>query len=165
MVYRVPEVVCIFQSTLPRGERLEDWEQETDSYYISIHAPARGATNSTLFFASLFVYFNPRSREGSDGVTYVFRRDRHYFNPRSREGSDSPACLPALRRSRFQSTLPRGERPTTSLSQNRDFSISIHAPARGATRTGLPSDPTLIYFNPRSREGSDKIVPLTLRRK
>ncbi len=35
--------------------------------------------------------------------------------------------------SKFQSTLPRGERPSTSIPQSFYFGISIHAPARGAT--------------------------------
>ena len=34
--------------------------------------------------------------------------------------------------------------------------ISIHAPARGATRKGRGINTTLRYFNPRSREGSDE---------
>ena len=55
---------------------------------ISIHAPARGATINALVFSPIIYYFNPRSREGSD--------DRKLLEP-----------------------------DTTK--------ISIHAPARGAT--------------------------------
>ena len=33
--------------------------------------------------------------------------------------------------------------------------ISIHAPAKGATELIMQSDWTVQYFNPRSREGSD----------
>ena len=75
----------------------------------------------------------------------------------------------------FQSTLPRGERPG-GLNPGDMFEISIHAPARGAThlpktlfrfgafQSTLPrgerrgvtvSNPQVINFNPRSREGSD----------
>ena len=59
------------------------------------------------------LYFNPRSREGSD----IFRGRLHpgYFS--------------------FQSTLPRGERPRASRHFAVGSSISIHAPARGATKT------------------------------
>ncbi len=78
---------------------------------------------------------------------------------------------------RFQSTLPRGERPSypqfllfligisihapargaTSSSSSRSFEfvISIHAPARGATLLSSISAVSHRYFNPRSREGSD----------
>ncbi len=56
------------------------------------------------------------------------------FNPRSREGSDPchrlHCCL---------------------------FSISIHAPARGATGTVRSLSMQTINFNPRSREGSDPV--------
>ena len=55
------------------------------------------------------------------------------FNPRSREGSDD-------NRSDF-SVFP---------------SISIHAPAKGATLTWIMFLYLKKYFNPRSREGSDR---------
>ena len=77
-----------------------------------------------------------------------------YFNPRSREGSDRAEELAYYEQRIFQSALPRGERPDP-LSRHfpaRDFnprsregsdgykgassandSISIRAPARGAT--------------------------------
>ena len=98
------------------------------------------------------------------------------FNPRSREGSDKlPTCSPGTA-ARFQSTLPRRERPHGSRPpssrgyfnprsrEGSDMSvldcflgrhISIHAPAKGAT-CGLGPTPTPgRNFNPRSREGSD----------
>ncbi len=37
-------------------------------YNISIHAPAKGATSGSTERGSAGVYFNPRSREGSDGL-------------------------------------------------------------------------------------------------
>ena len=79
--------------------------------FISIHAPAKGATRPLTRPSSSARYFNPRSREGSDqrvdggdsGImafqSTLPRRERHkeitgedynkYFNPRSREGSDA----------------------------------------------------------------------------
>ena len=56
--------------------------------WVSIHAPARGATrhlpNSSLPQES----FNSRSREGSDVRHNHGNNDRKSFNSRSREGSD-----------------------------------------------------------------------------
>ena len=77
--------------------------------------------------------FNPRSREGSDGFDQ--RRDSKgaNFNPRSREGSDAIACC----------VMPFDSR------------ISIHAPAKGATRQSARCLDISNDFNPRSREGSD----------
>ena len=99
---------------------------------ISIHAPARGATKRILLFDHIRCYFNPRSREGSDKHLFVFIHVAQHFNPRSREGSDTShktqfgKLLNFNPRSRegsdwfpiiwergltkFQSTLPRGER-------------------------------------------------------
>ena len=76
---------------------------------ISIHAPAKGATNYHVYtynpkkFQSTLprrerhcyylgywqgVYFNPRSREGSDIHFFTSSISSKHFNPRSREGSD-----------------------------------------------------------------------------
>ena len=101
-----------------------------------------------------------------------------YFNPRSREGSDSEADYTQNEDYVFQSTLPRRERHARSLIPCLHHLISIHAPAKGATgqqRLSAPetcisihapakgatyqhrSLPTLQgNFNPRSREGSDE---------
>ena len=62
----------------------------------------------------------------------------------------------------FQSTLPREERLIYSLNCEM-FSISIHAPTRGAT---LRKDMALSdteYFNPRSHERSDTLVLIMLK--
>ncbi len=55
----------------------------------------------------------------------------------------------------FQSTLPRRERRlVAAVVLNRV--ISIHAPAKGATLLSVYQPPRNHYFNPRSREGSDR---------
>ena len=118
--------------------------------------------------------FNPRSREGSDLIGFPIWISAIYFNPRSREGSDCSLCLSCFR---FQSTLPRRERPEKpkSVIYMREFQstlpqrerhvfrtesdsrqdISIHAPAKGATGRSRVGAAAPRYFNPRSREGSD----------
>ena len=78
---------------------------------ISIHAPVKGATYSRRLTDSVLLYFNPRSREGSDSLHPSGWACRFHFNPRSREGSDG------IRRPSQQ-----------------EFGISIHAPVKGATR-------------------------------
>ena len=99
--------------------------------------------------------FNPRSHEGSDLKSHRKPVIQLYFNPRSHEGSDYPApftiattpdisihaptrgatmfCLVMHLSSRFQSTLPRGERLSYFTILVHGFLISIHAPTRGAT--------------------------------
>ena len=44
------------------------------------------------------------------------------------------------------------------LACNSCTEISIHAPARGATLTGVSSTPPGIYFNPRARERRDSYL-------
>ena len=100
------------------------------------------------------------------------------FNPRSREGSDQRRVALSRYNLWFQSTLPRGERPSRIRSAGHRDRVSIHAPARGATFYYSPKDyQTMVSihapargatgiclcqmsrnwrFNPRSREGSDQ---------
>ena len=123
--------------------------------------------------------FNPRSREGSDTKKVISDKSRPSFNPRSREGSDLvsfriflhnamfQSTLPrgerlgqlckTTGRKEFQSTLPRGERLSAEIRNLRNTAVSIHAPARGATHCGSKVGNQDTGFNPRSREGSDKI--------
>ena len=63
-------------------------KRKVDVAQISIHAPARGATMQSIYIRLAIYYFNPRSREGSDtGGNLVITLPAD-FNPRSREGSD-----------------------------------------------------------------------------
>ncbi len=145
--------------------------------------------------------FNPRSREGSDSFRPGLCLSRPHFNPRSREGSDIErrepkqkpekfqSTLPRRERhwgqqsapapTQFQSTLPRRERPSLTLICPVLFIISIHAPAKGATKNDITNlggylisihapakgatlrclfcNTSHFDFNPRSREGSDLI--------
>ena len=121
----------LFQSTLPRGERPREIHPHQSEhnfnprsregsdidrnvcrcvYRISIHAPARGATDLGRSTSAGVMDFNPRSREGSDLEAVLQETASPDFNPRSREGSD---C--------------------SGVKFSRISFISIHAPARGAT--------------------------------
>ena len=82
----------------------------SNSWGVSIHAPAWGATRLRLRLC----------------------RDTRGFNSRSRMGSDSFAfCL--SRRDWFQFTLPHGERREVPAAVGDRAVVSIHAPAWGAT--------------------------------
>ena len=61
-----------FQSTLPRGERLASLFKRPPEIFVSIHAPAGGATHPFHKMPLLFLRFNPRSRGGSDCNTRKF---------------------------------------------------------------------------------------------
>ena len=78
---------------------------------ISIHAPVKGATISSIAISNFCLYFNPRTREGCDFCRRLWLWCLSYFNPRTREGCDFIAL---------------GETFADDV-------ISIHAPVKGAT--------------------------------
>ena len=78
--------------------------------YISIHAPAKGATVRFIPWGFEYTDFNPRSREGSD-VSFAFFRDFSVIS------IHAPA---------------KGATTMIRLLES-VFGISIHAPAKGAT--------------------------------
>ena len=144
----------LFQSTLPRGERLYPETGKIENVEISIHAPTRGATLNQVHRAwtrSISIHAPTRGAtvlpQKNLPQILLFqstlpRGERHAhqrpagtaynFNPRSHEGSDG-LCSPIFTEYlKFQSTLPRGERPTCPVL--------------------LPDN---VNFNPRSHEGSD----------
>ena len=101
-------------------------------------------------------YFNPRTREGCDGgkhETLLYYRD---FNPRTREGCDWEQLTKKHTTLVFQSTHPRGVRPSGDGEEVSVVSISIHAPARGATLVNTFDIKQFEDFNPRTREGCDQ---------
>ncbi len=164
-----------FQSALPRGERLRNYEyteeftdfnprsREGSDYqraknemivFISIRAPARGATDSEWdmdLLHGISIRAPARGATDEDGKT--------------------------IRGTGFQSALPRGERRDHYHKGSVRTGISIRAPARGATHRFADDgfyliisirapargatfyltclSPFVTHFNPRSREGSD----------
>ena len=122
---------------------------------ISIHAPTRGAT----YVAAV------RSIPGKISIHAPTRGATRKPDNNSNN-------------SKFQSTLPRGERhkrplffvceayfnPRSHEGSDQTLSsvrcspqISIHAPTRGAT-VGIIDRKEILYFNPRSHEGSDVLI-------
>ena len=101
--------VVQFQFTRPRGARLPGHLVRREVQRVSIHAPTRGATFSTIF--------------GSISQMFQFTRPRGARRRRRPIGS---------RASAFQFTRPRGARPDAADLLAR-IPVSIHAPTRGAT--------------------------------
>ena len=145
-----------FQSTLPRRERpgtqahdprggtdfnprsregSDGYARYTPSFYrfISIHAPAKGAT-----------FHSP----STGSVLYI-----SIHAPAKGATSDLCHLIPPY--AIFQSTLPRRKRPARRKCPSVHHHISIHAPAKGATFHPTDQRSKCRHFNPRSREGSD----------
>ena len=142
-----------FQSTLPRRERRRaSCPSPRRSRYFNPRS-REGSDAAGLHTAAPVRHFNPRSREGSDvpqdlhllsalcisihapakGATWQAVRSRRvsHFNPRSREGSDATFPRPRLRRdTRFQSTLPRRERPRWQARSSSSFPFQSTLPRR-----------------------------------
>ena len=57
---------------------------------ISIHAPTRGATPSSVMAGTVRTDFNPRAHEGRDKLRQVADIAADDFNPRAHEGRDPP---------------------------------------------------------------------------
>ena len=148
--------------------------------------------------------FNPRARMGRDTSSMRRLPCRSSFNPRARMGRDKMKIKTHFHNGGFQSTRPHGARhrsrtqPSTPCRFNprarkgRDEAsnvvssikdaVSIHAPARGATKafhgqlreisfqSTRPQGArlyrfqnifrVLMSFNPRARKGRDLLVPL-----
>ena len=123
----------MFQSTRPHGARLNILAKSKELAFVSIHAPARGATKSIAYVAGYVQSFNPRARTGRDCTT-------------------SASLLLVLM---FQSTRPHGARRSCPACLDHRKRVSIHAPARGATCEGLNPLSRDLSFNPRARTGRD----------
>ncbi|AVT81264.1 hypothetical protein RPYSC3_24030 [Rhodopseudomonas palustris] len=151
-----------FRSTLPRGERPVSAVELAPLPHVSIHAPARGATNTPTITAGSTSRFDPRSRAGSDGTVGHIRSRSGRFDPRSRAGSDVGIRGHLASPNLFRSTLPRGERPAAlrSRAAMRRFDPRSRAGSDAAPgRTGRADR----GFDPRSRAGSDDLHPLQRR--
>ena len=100
---------------------------------ISIHAPAKGATHSEDVKRDIHENFNPRSREGSDESSNRSTNCADNFNPHSREGSDAVLTLEDFGLEDFNPRSREGNDDERGRGAATD-PISIHAPAKGATR-------------------------------
>ncbi len=122
---------------------------------VSIHAPARGATLRQVSMATRIVFQFTRPR----GARLVLVHGHHglaRFNSRAREGRDAFVSALSAERSMFQFTRPRGARLPVLHAGRAPRRVSIHAPARGATRAASGTAFVFACFNSRAREGRDR---------
>ena len=122
-----------FNPRSPHGERPCDLELFTCDFHISIHAPRMGSD------------VRPDLRNSSPSL---------FQSTLPAWGATHPACS-LVTWQKFQSTLPHGERQLQVFLLLASFCISIHAPAWGATVYMIRAWTRTVYFNPRSRMGSD----------
>ena len=106
----------LFQSTHPRGVRLDSQNKGRRRQGISIHAPARGATPTCRTTMTGIRFQSTHPRGVRRPILYKTRRYQN-FNPRTREGCD-PVQYYRTEGKRFQSTHPRGVRPPGIIGTN-----------------------------------------------
>ena len=146
-----------FQSTRPRGARLSSRRRrrhlppfnpraregrddrinkEKPQTMLSIHAPARGATTAKTKEEAVknFQSTRPRGARPTPSTCQSPAGDFQSTRPRGARPPRSPALC---RRGYFQSTRPRGARLGAFADAHGRGCLSIHAPARGATRLRL----------------------------
>ena len=125
-----------FQSTFPRGERPGQYVKQPTLIGFQSTFPRGERRSIAACVMASTPYFNPRSRVGNDRCRLNQYSNPSNFNPRSRVGNDliyllksihltisihvpawgTTPCVCAYSLSAvFQSTFPRGERPSLIL--------------------------------------------------
>ena len=103
-------------------------------YLVSIHAPTRGATWCNHRRADTDGVSIHAPTRGATAHAALVTHTFSSFNPRPHAGGDSSSSITGVASVSFQSTPPRGGRHKVRLSATTHSVVSIHAPARGATR-------------------------------
>ena len=87
MQEKVANQLCLFQSTLPQGERRYYIDKE--SVVEDFNPRSRKGSDKSIHLRGYAVKnFNPRSHKGSDMVYALRLVEKEDFNPRSHKGSD-----------------------------------------------------------------------------
>ncbi len=122
-----------FQSTPPRGGRRVRLKYLTLVSLVSIHAPAWGATAIDEQRREVVVVSIHAPAWGATLRSWSRHVDMKRFNPRPRVGGDQGVAVYLQRGYQFQSTPPRGGRQGNYCQAEAIRTVSIHAPAWGAT--------------------------------
>jgi len=126
---------------------------------VSIHAPARGATSWAVLVPTIRQGFNPRPRAGGDGGKHDIPGAVQGFQSTPPRGGRPVGAFLYQCAEGFQSTPPRGGRRSCHHPSRAFNTVSIHAPARGATCARPHEVPRRSGFNPRPRAGGDQTGP------
>ena len=145
-----------FQSTPPRGGRPSIMANIPMGASVSIHAPARGATEAERSLEpSFWVSIHAPARGATRPWPSRGRRSVS-FNPRPRAGGDLVIGDKEIPAPPFQSTPPRGGRPRAIFVNNDIFRPFQSTPPRGGRPpVWLNTLTSNARFNPRPRAGGD----------
>ena len=126
---------CIlnFNPRSPRRERHREHQETRSAHQISIHAPAKGATRPMPQRTAARLFQSTLPRRERRCRTACNSGNCRYFNPRSREGSDGGASADVPRASSISIHAPAKGATVKRQINTAEIRISIHAPAKGAT--------------------------------
>ena len=137
-----------------RGATCQSWAMLSIRPEISIHAPTRGATLQGRKWPTIHAISIHAPTRGATLDWYVLEA-RGRFQSTLPRGERPVPIHDGDGVRQFQSTLPRGERLRALPNLKRTSLISIHAPTRGATGSINDIASWVVDFNPRSHAGSD----------
>ena len=103
-------IIARFNPRTPAGCDLQDRDGRVRSRRVSIHAPLRGATITSLFVANDDIGFNPRTPAGCDPPVCLLGGDVETFQSTHPCGVRLTGLHPGILIGRFQSTHPCGVR-------------------------------------------------------
>ena len=142
-----------FQSTRPRGARRLGQVLANTLYFVSIHAPARGATGFWFYLAGGFLVSIHAPARGATPVIQ-YKADATSVSIHAPARGATASCGKRSRCPMFQSTRPRGARLRPAASQRRRNAFQSTRP-RGARQGRDDNSEATRCFNPRAREGRD----------
>ncbi len=124
--------------------------------FVSIHAPARGATRCWLCYRG-YNKFQSTHPHGVRQLKIMGREEIEGFNPRTRTGCDGRVSFALQMRPVSIHAPARGATWEIVYNLRRKI-VSIHAPARGATCLSEKAQVAYDSFNPRTRTGCDRHI-------
>ena len=133
-------IIAGFQSTRPRGARPMSRAVTSTGARFQSTRP-RGARPSPSLYRIRRWSFNPRARVGRDRATPSRPHLRLQFQSTRPRGARQYLSRSRNKPSLFQSTRPRGARLNVIFDDFAAQSVSIHAPAWGATSSKRSNQP------------------------
>ena len=105
----------------------------TQPSFISIHAPAKGATWVVWDARWVNLISIHAPAKGATSIESKTKEDKTISIHAPAKGATLATLQKAQEQMEFQSTLPQRERRVFDMSRHLPWGISIHAPAKGAT--------------------------------
>ena len=145
--------LSLFQSTFPRGERLQYMASDNEDVPFQSTFPRGERRSLWIVIRLVFDDFNPRSLVGND-QEFEITQSRIVISIHVPSWGTTDRSSPETATTTFQSTFPRGERQCRKCKRNSKMIFQSTFP-RGERPIGKSRWADGINFNPRSLVGND----------